>query len=73
MPIYEYRCRACSNTFSALVASSDTPEKDIVCPRCKERQAEKLLSMKAAFISDRSCPANPASPRCRAPAGSGFT
>jgi len=70
MPIYDYRCRACENTFSALVPSSDTPEEDIVCPRCEERQAEKLLSMKVAVISGHSA-ATP--PSCKAPAGSSFT
>ncbi len=71
MPIYEYRCRACDNTFSALVASSDTPAEDVVCPRCKEHQAEKLLSMKAVVIS-RQCSTAKALP-CGAPAGSGFS
>ena len=71
MPIYEYRCRACDNTFSTLVASSDTPEEEIVCPRCKERQAEKLLSMKAAVIGEHR--ATTKTPLCGAPSGSGFT
>jgi len=71
MPVYEYRCRACGNTFSALVASSDTPEKDIVCPRCKERQAEKLLSMRTAVVNRRSSSASASA--CSRPSGSGFT
>ncbi len=70
MPIYEYRCQACQNVFSALVASSDTSEDEIVCPRCKERKAEKLLSMKTAVVTKRQSN-SPSS--CRAPAGSGFT
>ncbi|UCH61665.1 MAG: zinc ribbon domain-containing protein [Fidelibacterota bacterium] len=72
MPVYEYRCRSCDNTFSALVASSDTPVGDVECPRCKEHKAEKLLSMKATVIggnqvtdSARACP--------RASRDSGFT
>ncbi|MFB0516919.1 MAG: zinc ribbon domain-containing protein [Candidatus Neomarinimicrobiota bacterium] len=71
MPIYDYRCRACGSTFSALVASSDTPEEEVVCPRCKERQAKKLLSMKTVVISKANTTASSAS--CNAPAGSGFT
>ncbi len=71
MPVYEYRCRACDNTFSALVASSDTPEEDVVCPRCKERRAEKLLSMKAAVITGRGSTAG--ADACKASAGDGFT
>ncbi len=71
MPIYEYRCRACDNTFSTLVASSETPEKDVECPCCKERQAEKLLSMKAAVIGGHRSTAK--TTPCGAPSGSGFT
>ena len=70
MPIYEYRCRACQHAFSALVASSDTPEEDIVCPRCKGRRAEKLLSMKTAVVTNRR---SSSSSSCKVPAGSGFT
>ena len=71
MPVYEYRCRACGNIFSALVASSNTPEKDIICPCCKERQAEKLLSMKSAVIGGHR-PTAKTLP-CGAPSGSDFT
>ncbi len=71
MPIYEYRCRACGNTFSTLVASCEIPEEDIVCPRCKERQAEKLLSMKTAVIGGSRTTTKTLP--CGKPAGSGFT
>ncbi len=72
MPLYEYRCRSCDNTFSALVASYNTPAEDVVCPRCKERQAEKLLSMKAVVIGgNRATDSAPVCPR--ATEGSGFT
>lgn len=71
MPVYEYRCRACNNTFSTLVASSDVPDEEITCPRCKERQAEKLLSMKAAVIGGHRSTAK--TTPCGAPSGSGFT
>ena len=71
MPIYEYRCRACDNTFSTLVASSDVPDEEITCPRCMERRAEKLLSMKAAVICGHRSTAKTLP--CGEPAGSGFT
>ncbi len=71
MPIYDYRCDACGNHFSALVASSNTPEEEIACPSCKERQAEKLLSMKAAVIGGSS--STTSAPACNAPPGSGFS
>jgi putative FmdB family regulatory protein len=40
MPIYEYRCSACSHEFEALVRTGDTP----ACPQCASRALERLLS-----------------------------
>ncbi len=70
MPMYDYQCQACNHTFSALVGSSTTPEGEIECPRCKEYQAEKLLSMKAAILGGVGASAS--SSGCAAPPGSGF-
>ena len=72
MPVYEYRCRSCGNTFSALVVSSDTPAEDVECPRCKKYRAEKLLSMKAAVIGGNRV-TDSALACQRASEGSGFT
>ncbi|MCH7938649.1 MAG: zinc ribbon domain-containing protein [Candidatus Marinimicrobia bacterium] len=70
MPIYEYHCRACGRTFSALVTSSRTHADEIECPACLEHQAEKLLSMRVAVLGSHD--ARQASGGCHAPAGSGF-
>ena len=43
MPIYEYRCEACSHEFEALVRSSDTP----VCEKCASPKLARLLSLPA--------------------------
>jgi putative FmdB family regulatory protein len=43
MPIYEYECTECGNTFSRLQnigASAD----GIRCPKCKSENLERLLS-----------------------------
>lgn len=45
MPIYEYRCRACDHAFEEWQRMSDAPIA--VCPRCKKREVEKLLSTTA--------------------------
>lgn len=42
MPIYEYRCAACSHAFDALQKLSDEPLKE--CPACGQPQLRKLLS-----------------------------
>ncbi len=41
MPIYEYRCRACSHPFEALVRVGDTP----ACPSCAKSDLERLVSL----------------------------
>ena len=66
MPIYEYECTECSNTFSRLQnigASAD----GIRCPKCKSKSLERLLSSFAS-TSTGSSAGGPA-PSC----SSGFT
>ena len=41
MPIYEYRCRACSHPFEALVRVGDAP----ACPSCATSDLERLVSL----------------------------
>ena len=41
MPIYEYKCKECDNTFSKLVFNQDT---EIECPGCKSVDVEKQIS-----------------------------
>jgi putative FmdB family regulatory protein len=45
MPIYEYRCDACDETFEKMRRMSD--ETPVVCPECGD-EARKLLSGFAA-------------------------
>ena len=40
MPIYEYKCRGCSNQFELLVLA----RTEIVCPQCQSRDLEQLLT-----------------------------
>ena len=42
MPIYEYECQACSHRFEEWQKMSDKPIT--VCPKCKARKVEKLIS-----------------------------
>lgn len=41
MPLYEFRCRACSHQFEALVREPDKP----ACPSCGSGDLERLLSL----------------------------
>ncbi|HEY5281352.1 MAG TPA: zinc ribbon domain-containing protein [Polyangia bacterium] len=42
MPIYEYECQSCGHRFEEWQKMSDKPVK--VCPKCKARKVEKLIS-----------------------------
>ncbi len=66
MPIYEYKCTECGNTFSRLRnigASTD----GVRCPKCKSENVERQLSSFAS-TSTGSSTGGPA-PSC----SSGFT
>lgn len=43
MPIYDYKCSACAQTFELLVRSSTVP----ACPSCHSTAVEKQLSLTA--------------------------
>ena len=42
MPIYEYKCEKCGNSFEKLVFSSD--KEPVFCPECKAEDVKRLLS-----------------------------
>lgn len=43
MPLYDYRCTACDQTFELLLRASATP----VCPACGGERLERLVSRPA--------------------------
>jgi putative FmdB family regulatory protein len=44
MPLYEFRCRKCGERFERLVRTAEG-EREVTCPRCREREVERLLSV----------------------------
>jgi putative FmdB family regulatory protein len=44
MPLYDYTCKKCDQTFELLVRSSQTPE----CPKCGSRRLDRHVSMPTA-------------------------
>ncbi len=42
MPIYEYECEKCGNSFEKLVFGSD--KEPVSCPECKAKDVKRLLS-----------------------------
>lgn len=45
MPLYEYKCAACSYRFELIQKFSDTPETG--CPNCSQPRAERVLTAPA--------------------------
>jgi putative FmdB family regulatory protein len=43
MPLYEYECRSCKNTFEELVFGDEA----ISCPECRSKKLERLISVPA--------------------------
>jgi putative FmdB family regulatory protein len=41
MPIYEYRCRACGESFERLVSG----QQPVACPACDSAEVTRLLSL----------------------------
>ncbi len=49
MPMYEYRCGGCEQTFEMVQSMHDRPE-DTVCPHCRAKKATRLLSAFASKV-----------------------
>ncbi|MFO7917692.1 MAG: zinc ribbon domain-containing protein [Anaerolineae bacterium] len=50
MPIYEYRCKQCEETFDKLRSFADA-DAPVQCPRCQQEGAERMISAFASFSS----------------------
>jgi len=46
MPIYEFKCKKCKNIFESIIFSP-ADEKDLSCPKCGTKKAEKIMSVSA--------------------------
>jgi len=60
MPIYEYRCRKCGETFEELVLGSNGGAS-IKCRACSSRRVQKVLSAFAVHAGAEHAP-TPESP-----------
>jgi putative FmdB family regulatory protein len=59
MPIYDYRCRACDETFDVLVRRQD---ETVTCPACDAAEPERLLSVFAGMGASSTSSASGADP-----------
>ena len=50
MPIYEYRCEECGETFDKFVRSMRT-NFQVECPQCHSKRCKKSISLFGASVS----------------------
>jgi putative FmdB family regulatory protein len=50
MPIYEFKCLACSQVFELLKLKKDDEKSGMKCPKCKSDEVERILSS-VSFIT----------------------
>ncbi len=44
MPVYEFECLKCGETFQETVSIAEYEKQKFRCPKCKSRQVEQLVS-----------------------------
>ena len=71
MPIYEFRCLACSQCFELLsVRKDDTQE--MKCPECEGKEVERVLSC-VSYVMGSSSAGDSAKPKITSKSCSGGT
>jgi len=50
MPIYDYQCRKCENTYDVFHKVREI-EEDIICPACNSTRHVRLISAPSIFFS----------------------
>ncbi len=68
MPIHEYRCADCDQSFEELILRR-SDEEEVACPACKSRQVSRLISRPAAARSSGAGGSPPAPARGCGPVG----
>jgi putative FmdB family regulatory protein len=53
MPIYEYRCRKCNETFE-VIQKVNEDNKGLRCPKCDAGEPGRVLSLFCSTSSSRS-------------------
>jgi putative FmdB family regulatory protein len=53
MPLYEYRCNKCGESFELMVRFSEA-DRTQVCPKCESSNTQRKLSMVASTRSGSS-------------------
>ena len=51
MPLYEYKCLNCGESFEKLVRLTPKSETEVTCPKCQSNLVERQLSILARWGS----------------------
>jgi putative FmdB family regulatory protein len=58
MPLYEYQCEECGESFELLVRSSDQQD-EVTCPKCGGKKVRKAISLFGVGASGRKAASGP--------------
>lgn len=70
MPIFEYQCQACNESFETLVRTAADGDR-VSCPSCQSEQVTKKFSAFATAIVNQSSPSRGSGNGGIGPCGSG--
>ena len=71
MPLYEYRCKSCGQTFEKMMRWSEA-ERVQVCPSCQSQNTQKKVSIVASSSSSMGMTSFSSSSSCGS-GGGGFS
>ena len=54
MPVYDYHCRSCGTDFVQKEKIAEHGQASAVCPKCKSREVERVLSAPFARTARKS-------------------
>ncbi len=44
MPLYEFQCKKCNETFTKKMSVKEMEKEKVLCPKCKSEDVKKVIS-----------------------------
>ncbi|WP_353683507.1 zinc ribbon domain-containing protein [Thermodesulfovibrio sp. 3907-1M] len=54
MPLYEFQCQKCNETFTKKMSISEMEKTKVRCPKCKSQKVKKVISGFYSITSKKS-------------------